>query len=163
MEEFIVDYFKNIAIQLKMIGHTEVDPAFFYIKDFTDPSSVNEAIRKLKAGLILVLEAPEGLISSNDADNDMDIKAGAFTLLKRANGEDEKNEFKDLFDEVQTAALKIFSRMRKDRSAEVFDYCTQELNYQKVGPVADNRYGRRYEFRIGRCVETTYNEEDWTE
>lgn len=159
MEEFVIQYFKGIATNLKEISHTEQNKAFYAIKSFPDSANMEFNLKSLKAGPVLVLEFPEGQITTNDSDNPMHKIMGAFSILiKEVNENEEK--LNALFDQVHKIAIKIFARMERDRDNEVLDYCELELSYQKIGPVA-SRYGRRYEFTIGQSISIPYDESDW--
>lgn len=160
MEEFVVAYFQNIAVKLKELSHTQNDPSFHFIRNMIDMGSVTSTIASFKEGPIMLLENHEGGLVSN-SDNDFEMISGAFTILIRATNEDEDNQLNELYARVNAIAMKIFSKMRYDNHNGDLDHFTFELQYQKVGPVSDNRYGRRYEFSIGRSSEFAFDENDW--
>ncbi len=159
MEEFVIQYFKGIATNLKEISHTNQNKAFYSIKSFPDTVNMEFNLKALKAGPVLVLEFPEGQITTNNSDNPMHKIMGAFSILIKNTNTNEE-DLNKLYDDVHKIALKIFARMERDRELEILDYCELELNYQKIGPVAD-RYGRRYEFIIGQSISIPYNDSDW--
>lgn len=161
MEEFVVAYFQNIAVKLKELSHTQNDPSFHFIRNMIDMGSVTSAIASFRSGPIMLLENHEGGIVSESGDNDFEMISGAFTILIRATNEDEDDQLNELYARVNTIAMKIFSKMRYDKHNGDLDYFTFELQYHKVGPVSDNRYGRRYEFSIGRSASFDFNENDW--
>lgn len=160
-EEFVVEYFKNIATKLKDLAHTEEKPTFYYIKNIIDMSAITSKISTFNEGPILLLENHEGGIGSTNGDNDFEKIFGAFTILIPATSNDEDEDFKTLFGIVHSIAIKIFSKLQNDSIEGILDYFSFEFNYMKVGPVSDNRYGRRYEFSIGKSIEIKFDNDDW--
>jgi hypothetical protein len=128
-----------------------------------DPGQVQLAIRNLRSEPVLLLEAPEGILTSNDSDNYFHNSEVAFSIIIRATDAQENGDLQSLYEEVDAIALKIFARLRRDRENGTLEYYEQELRYNKLGPIADGRFGKRYELKIGQAFGLEYDDNDWTD
>ncbi len=159
MEELFVTYMRNIAINLKDIGHTDEDERYFHVRSIFEPDAIQSKIKNLTGQIILISEAPEGMFDDFQADNISDIKRAAFVLLKKS--EPNINDH-SIYEEVHRIAKKIFAKMRKDRRENTIHHFRLNVEYQKIGPTINSRYGYRYEFEWGMCInDIKYNSNDW--
>lgn len=159
MEEAFITYMRNIAVQLKDIGHTQNDERYFHVKSIFETEAIQNKVKNLPASVILISESPEGLLDDFGSDNVSDIKRAAFILLKKG----EPNMLNDsIHDEVHAIAKKIFGRMRKDSREKTIHHFKLNVDYQKIGPTLGSRYGYRYEFEWGMSItDLKYNSNDW--
>ncbi len=160
MEEQFVTYMRNLAINCKDILHTDQDKRFFHIRSIFEGDLIITNIKSLTADVIMVVESPEGNLSDNDGDNPFEIKRAAFILLKKLKTSDLSHE--PLYDGLMKVAKKIIGRMRKDRRDNVIHHFKVDIDYSKIGPIAENRYGYRFEFEWGMSTSAiVFNENDW--
>ena len=169
-EQFLEDYFKNIATALKAIGHTEETPAFYRMADAMDLDEFDNAVRNMTKSACLLLELGEGSLGSWDSQSDLP-RIGLHVLIKTTEKFSDINTARD---QAKAILLKIMSRMRLDCKGkfERTDNADGPLRVQFISfdsnvklsnmtAIDGNWYGKSLYFSFSVPVDLVYNPLDW--
>lgn len=156
-----ISYFRNIAIKLKSIGHTDEVKRFTRINI---EEVLNSSMTLDLNNVCMTLEAYETGVDNNFSDNLRDIKTGALMILKHATSGDLDSQ-DSVLSETEQVVLSIISKMKKDMRDNVLikhlDLGSLQIN--KVGPVFDNCFGWRLTFSFDESLNANvvYKTSDW--
>jgi hypothetical protein len=155
------EYFKNVAIKLKDILHSDDNKRFARINI---EEVFNSSMDMDFNNICMTLEAYETGVDDQLSDNLRDMKTGAFMLVKKAvigSFDDEDQVISD----TEKTAYKIIAKMKKDKSLNTaikhLDLGSIKIN--KVGPLFDNCFGWRVTFSFDESMNNNvkYGPEDW--
>ena len=166
-----VDYFKELAQQHYVLLHDDETKKSFY------RANVDELISGLKDTTLsfpcLVLDEQGGQINGQGGffDNQWDNTTVAFTILSKVLQSDFDDENEKL-DEAKQIGMDIVARIykdfktkatRADTSVKVYYFNPNTVKYYKVGPLADQEFGYRFEFLMGEPMQVGfgYDADKW--
>ena len=159
-----IAYFRNIAISLKDILHTDSDKHFHRISAIQELEEFIAASRSISGYQLLVLDKYNGkLDDSSSSDNLHDRHFHTFYILKKATSGD----FYDIEAAklgCYTVARKIMSQMFKDKWDLLFGLRNLErssFTYSSIGPLAHGYYGIMVSFSSLNPAGIIYNANDW--
>mgnify|MGYP003636553395 CR=1 FL=1 len=155
--QILVDYFKNITIQLKTLNG-------FFRMDITE---IKGAFRSTVEFPALVMESYEGNFDDSNLQTNVNDRTFAFTIYtKPKNGDyDDQNLQLDM---AEAIGLKVIARMRYDAGQkDHFLYTRFKVNtvtYAKVGPIFNEQlYGYRFIGSIKGLETLVLNPSDWND
>ena len=157
------DYFENLC-KFKLVGHSDDQKKFMRINidDIIDNSA------KFKLGFpAVLLELPENKLSGETDDSAFKNRYVALTFLSKVPPQDKTREL-EVYDEMETLGLKFMAKVNHDyknfTDRKIHSFNFNDVRWFKIGPVADNLYGQRFEFPIGFVAKEfrIYNANDWT-
>ncbi|RVU01079.1 hypothetical protein EOD41_10720 [Mucilaginibacter limnophilus] len=172
-EQFLDEYFENIAAKLKEIQHTENEPAFYRITDPYNLDEFDDAVKSMGKPVCLLLEIGDGEIGEWDSQKDMP-RIGLHVLAKC---DGSRAGIRQARDQAKEILLKIVSRMRRDaqdhwddqgahiigalKAAKVV--FSTAIKFTNMTAVDGNWYGKSFWFEFKAPVNLVYNEGDWIE
>lgn len=152
------NYFKTAAENHKDILHVDGTSEHF-IK-----INVEEVISGLKSKLLfplVAIEMPEIATDDQLSDNVRDIFEGAVIILKPAS----LTKYDEQFDTINACfeLCKHFrSKMVNDRRKNILKHLdVNSFRFVEVGPVYNNLFGCRLEFRLNEPANTYLDESKW--
>jgi hypothetical protein len=170
-EDFILQYFENVAAKLIAIGHTTGSPSFFRVKSKVDLDAFDNSVRGTTKSNVLLLETGAGATMGWDSTTDM-LQIGLHCLVKT------DESFANILiarDLAKTILLKIVSRMRLDceplgiysngaagplwGQIATFD---SACKYDDMDGIDGNWYGKAIYFTWKVPLDLSYNGADWT-
>lgn len=166
----IIDYFKYIAIHLKVLKHRDGDEAD--IKAFMRTSGLGEMDELLQSpnckDLILVVEDAFDGSYQDPGNNVLDNRIGVFYVLKRVNDAQDFTMKQAALLECQATVKKILARMRLDaerwtentKLMRGFDMNT--VRYYSIGPVASGWHGIHVSFELCEPASIVEDANNWT-
>lgn len=139
-----ISYFKDLARRHTGIPHTEEQPAFaaFDPWQFEELSSYNLAFPAV------LVAHEEGNVIDKKADNLIDNIDASFIIADQVtmNDFDQQNQ---VLNKCKTIGKDFIRRIREDKAdGKVQGFLLDELEYMKVGPMLDNKYGYQFNFTI---------------
>lgn len=154
-------YFSNLATQHKILLHSEGNPVFFRV----NMEEVLAGLQEIKSDKAIILEAFSGNVTGPDDSTLYDVVQGAFTIVQNVKNEDYDAE-EDALQLTKSIGFDVISRMRRDARAghalmKFLD--TLSFSYGKVGPVADNHFGWRFEFTLRKGAGVAYVPAKWAD
>lgn len=152
-------YFEKLCRQHLLIKHSDKDPRFFRMRGRDVLTKLHKA-----TNIICVLETPEFNYEDNKADNYMKDKTGAFAILKQCKMDDfsAQDEAVDICETIAHDFITIMRRDNRDYDNQKFGYLPlNNISGFKVGPVYDNFYGIRMEFKFGDTISMCVKEDNW--
>lgn len=155
------DYFKNVAAKLPEIQHSEQNKRF----EIMDIEEVFGEVKKdmdLDA-FCLFLDYYEGLLDLKNIDNPFNNQLCAFQIIRKLDSRSDTDSKVKLLDQAETIAKKIIAKMIHDayERSHFKNLEFSEIPLLKVGPVFDNCYGIRVEFKLYASERLDYNPDDW--
>jgi hypothetical protein len=162
-------YMRDVAINLKDIGHIENDDAnkrFYRVSSLTAIEEIITSLSILNEFVLVVEDNAEGGLM--DANSIMDRQICSWFLLKKVelNDAEAREQAKK---QCKATMIKILKRLRRDyisdnkgetniglRNAE-FDRWT----YTTFGPILDNCIGIHVAFTNPNTLNTVYDGNDW--
>jgi len=170
-EQFLEDYFKNLATVSVDLANTDEATSFYRMKDQFDLDEFDNAVRSMSKDKCMLLEIGEGSICEYDSQNDMP-KIGLHVLCKSTEEFSDINAARDL---AKTILLKIVARMRLDCKGqhERVDQMDGPLRAQRVtfdtkikfanmSAIDGNWYGKTFYFYFRSPLNLAYDTNDWT-
>lgn len=171
-EDFLDNYFKNLAINLVDIAHTVDAPAYYRMKDSMDLDEFDNAVRNMTKSTCLLLEIGSGNMGDYDNVNDA-LTIGLHCLVKTT---DKYADINAARDQAKSILLKIITRIRFDCRDKyirntvangplkalnvIFD---SKIKYENMTDIDGNWYGKSFYFYFRAPVqELPYNSNDWT-
>lgn len=158
----VVEYFRTVATELKVIGHSETETHFCRI-------NMDEVFGGLKTKMkfpALIMEAPDFFIYDEHSDNELKgLNIGFMVVQKVQPGNFEKEE--QALDLMEEAVTDIVSRMRKEHreysTAGIISKSFQEntVRWSKVGPLWENCFGWRVTLQVMNAQDFSYDETKW--
>ena len=146
-----INYFSVLAIE-----HNEIAMCYEL-----DEEEILSGIRSKIKYPCLMLEAPDFGLYDNKTNTDSVVPTGITILSPSKPGDFERR--KELLISHERIMLDIVSRLRADDRQGNWHVDTNQLRYNKVGPVfSDHCYGWRLEVRYQRWVDLTVNNDRWT-
>ncbi|MBC6698089.1 hypothetical protein [Hymenobacter sp. BT190] len=154
----IEEYFELMATKLKEIRHTPALPRFVRF-------NIEEVLKGLRHNLnmtsyCLLLEAPEGVIDDNQADQFWDNQVVSYMVLRQV----ELNDFaaeRATVAEARKIGVKILTRILSDERFGEVNLAEDPVEYEKVGPVFNNAFGYRISFTAKDPISLAYKSSDW--
>ena len=169
-EDFILQYFTDVATALKDIGHTVEVPAFFRVKSKTDLDEFDYAVRNTTKNNVLILETGAGATTGWDSTND-NLQIGLHCLVKTDEAFANILIARDL---AKAILLKAVSRMRIDcqpfglySDGAAGPLCGQiatfdsACKYDDMDGIDGNWYGKAMYFTWKVPLDLSYNPADW--
>lgn len=150
--EHYSNYFEDIANRNKAIKG-------FVAVDQEELSARTLAIKGSYPAMIA--EYPDLPLSDNKANTVFNPISGITILKSVAKGR--PDEKKQALMETERIMLAVISQIRKDRKEGKIFIDTNNLELNKIGPMWDNCFGWRMEFKYEHWVDLTYQEEEWAE
>jgi hypothetical protein len=158
-----VTYWKNIAINLKEISHTDDVKRFCRM-------NIEEVFNGLRTELsiisapCLILESYQMNVEDRLSDNLRDKKTGAIWVVKHV-PEDTFDAEDTVLGETEICILKIISKLKKDKSTNqlIKHIDLSSINVNKTAKLWDNCIGWRMEFTIDDSLNfnVKYEPNDW--
>ena len=169
-EQFLEDYFKNIAEKVKDIAHTDEVPAFYRMKDPMDLDEFDDAVKNMAKSCCLLLEIGDGSLGEWDSQRDMP-RIGLHVLNKTTELRADINSGRD---RAKSTLNKIVSLMRLDCKTAyerpdnqpgplkainvVFD---SNIKYSNMTGIDGNWYGKSFYFEFKAPINLVYNPDDY--
>ena len=161
-ENEFVNYFREIATQLKAIDHEPSSERIRFAR-------MEEVLNRVRADLMfepgMVIKNESGTVSGLGSNNLLEYHQCAFMILRKCDNEDYA-AYQAAFEECFTIGRKILAKMLQDKRANVGIMRALDLkstNWQKIGPVYENCYGYEFMFSLNQKAgcDYLYNENDW--
>jgi hypothetical protein len=156
-----MQYFQKISRQHTDIRHTDREPRFFRLRD---PRDLSTKLDKAD-GTILMVETPENNYLDNGADNYMKERKGAFAVLRRLKKQDDFIQMDDIMDDCEIITediMKLMMKAHRDFDDQLFGYLPlSSFSSFRVGPIFNEFYGVRMEFKFGDSIALCVNENKW--
>jgi hypothetical protein len=164
-----VAYFEDMATNHKSILHTPENPKFARM-------NIEEILAGRRSGIdftgyVLILESYEGQFADNGSDNIMNGQAGAMMVVKHVAPGDFDAEVTVLNDSLNIL-FSLLSKIKKDSDTfpqndtnrynglvKKIDF--NSVSYHKVGPVMDNCFGYRMQFKFNESLDLSFKPADW--
>lgn len=151
-------YFEQMATKNLAIGHTPELPRFVRF-------NIEEVLKGLRAKLdlshfCLLLEAPEGMLADNGADQVWDQQIISYMVLRQVEANDFAEE-RATVAQARKICLSILSRLLMEGQFGDMDIVNNPVEYEKVGPVFTNCYGYRYTFTASDPISLRYLSTEW--
>lgn len=140
-----ISYFEDLAMRHQEIPHLDgVKQAFaaFDPWQFEELSSYNLAFPAV------LVAHEEGNVIDKKADNLIDNIDASFIIADQVtmNDFDEQNQ---VLNKCKTIGKDFIRRIREDKAdGKVQGFLLDDLEYMKVGPMLDNKYGYQFNFTI---------------
>lgn len=162
-------YFKTLAEQFALIGHTEESQRFATM-DIDDILSAQRGELDFN-NYVMILENPEGGMDFKH-DRILDENFGAFHILHTVN-RGNPAEKRTVMDTAKAIGAEVIARIQFEKIARhkgntdiprmVSYFDLGQVKYQKVGPIFAECYGWRFEFNLGEeaPINTIYNPANW--
>ena len=169
-ETFLEDYFRSLATRSVFVAHTEAVPSFFRVQSKVDLDEFDNAVRKVKKDICLLLELGSGELELSDNPRDY-CRIGLHVLVKTTS----KFELiKAGRDQAKHVLLSIISKIRRD-VLPLYAYSDNEaglLNqagvvlqnmgkYDDMDGVDGNWYGKVIYIDFRAPVSQAYNPDEW--
>jgi hypothetical protein len=147
-----LDFFKNLAVQNKAIGHMEGDgisiSCFHWILVSADPwpnyyLNHLEAAQKNRLPIDRPFMVLENYIADPDIENDGDNKIemmGAFMILQKVQPERNIITEASTLANTEKVARQIISRMKKDMRGKCQVDLLNKFKYEHIGPAMGDQY-----------------------
>lgn len=166
VQEELVEYFEELASLHLDIAH---DNAVFEKRAFLygDVEMLVEDIGGFNsANFVMLLEAGSGSLNGPDEVNLYDNTDVAFMICHPVQ-EGDRAQQRTIEQRCKEIGLQIIKRIQKDREMQVKDWLMDfELNnirYQRVYGIPNNRFGFRFEFNISDSAQLEYDPNVWTD
>lgn len=155
-----INYFKTAAQNHKDILHVDgSDEHFIKI-------NVQEVISKIKTTIkfpVVAIEMPEIGTVDQLSDNVRDLFEGAFVILKPANLTDYDAQF-TVISECLEICNDFRSKMVNDRRKNILKHLdVNSFRFSEVGPVYNNLFGYRLDFRLNEPANVFLDEDKWND
>lgn len=148
---YFISYFSQLAEE-----HCEIAMCYEL-----DEEEILSGLRSKIKYPCLMLEVPDFGLYDNKVNTDSVVPSGITILSPVKPGNPDKR--KELLISHERIMLDIVSRLREDDRRARWHVDTNQLRYNKVGPVfSDHCYGWRLEVRYQRWVDLTVKAERWT-
>jgi hypothetical protein len=164
-------YMRNIAINLKDIGHIEDDDSnkrFYRISGLDKMQEVVDNFSNLPQFVMIIEDNAEGGMVNNNGLFDKTLCS--FFLMKKAELND-ADDREDIKNDCISAMRKILSRIRRDYYSDnvgdtdlgIRNVDFNSWQYSTFGPILNTCYGIHIVFTTGNSINTEYDGADWND
>ncbi len=158
----LTEYFEQIAVQHKLLKHSDIEPHFFRV-------NIEDVISGFKNNLnfpFVFLELPESRLHGETLDNVFLSRYAALTFLDKVAPGDRPGEL-DTYSRMELLGLDFLSRVKRDytnfTNRQIPKMEWNDIRIFKIGPMHHNCYGMRFEIAIGEPANDfmLYKPENW--
>ncbi len=162
-------YMKDIAERLIYIQHTDDLPRFHRVSGIASLEELMVNLGHTTGYQLMIEDNYNGRFSDNASQNWLNYRQYSFYILKQSNASD-PDDMETIKAGCFTVVKKAISKIKMDRLSDhraitnfgLRNLDTENIRYMSIGPLGDHYYGIQVYFTLVDPAGMIYDTDDWT-